>query len=333
MSLLSFALVFLSERSEVFIPRKQLQILSGILEQVRSSRRVQGCQGTLPFIALRPKGWQAGYILILDKGIFVDSFNHIFEEDFGSQGVSMVDNWFPVRPVPAVNCRTETMTPIRAGTPGPPPVGHHKTLKFPSAAQPAVSPKQGTGSFPPCISLLTVLNILPEGPSWPCPHAGTRGLFPVFEKAPSKETLLTSAEGFLTGREIKKQRIAFIVLLLNLKSSQPSCSHHKPSQDLVIPSPPWILPNFILVYHHISMKCFTPLKHIHNPTWADHICLLKNCENTSMVRTLKMIMKQAISQKGSTSIRRDCTKRLPCHSRVCHHFTEYFPEQKYPLSS
>lgn len=158
MSLLSFALMFLSEGSEGFLPRKQLQILSGILERVRDA---QGCQGTLPFIALRLKGWQARYILILDKGIFVDSFNHIFEEDFGSQGVSMVDNWFPVRPVPAVNCRTETVTPIRAGTPGPLPVGDNKTLKFPSAAQPAMSPKQGTGSFPPCISLLSVLNIFP----------------------------------------------------------------------------------------------------------------------------------------------------------------------------
>lgn len=333
MSLLSFALVFLSEGSDVFIPRKPLQILSGILEQARSSLPVQGCQRTLPIHSPETQSLAGGYILILDKGILVDSFNHIFEEDFGSQGVSMVDNWFTVRPVPAVNCRTETMTPIRAGTPGTPPVGDHKTLKFPPAAQPAVSPEQGTGSFPPCISLLTVLNILPEGTSWPWPHAGTRGLFPVFEKAPSKETLLTSAEEFLTGREMKMQRIAFIVLLLNLESSQPSCSHHRPSQDLVILSPPWILPNFILVYYQISMKCFTPLKHIHNPTWADHICLLKNCENTLMVKTLKMIMKQAMCQKGCTGIRRDCTKRLPGHCRDCHHFTEYFPEQKYPLSS
>lgn len=157
MSLLSFALVFLSEGSEGFSPRKQLQILSGILGQVRFSLPVQGSQGTLPFTALRLKGWQAGYVLILDKGIFVDSFNHIFEEDFGSQGVSMVDNWFPVWPVPAVNCRTETTTPIRADTPGPPSVGHQNTPKFPSAAQPSCVPKAGHSSSP----TLAVLSILP----------------------------------------------------------------------------------------------------------------------------------------------------------------------------
>lgn len=65
----------------------------------------------------------------------------------------------------------------------------------------------------------------------------------------------------MTGREMTEQSIAFIVLLLNLKSSQPSCSQHRPSQDLVIPSPLWILPDFILINYHISMKCFTPLKH------------------------------------------------------------------------
>lgn len=159
-SLLSFALVSLSEG---FPPRKQLQILSGILEQVRSSLPVQGCQGT--FIALRLKGWQAGYILILDEGIFVDSFNHIFEEDFGSQGVSMVDNWFPIWPVPAVNCRTETMTPIRAGTPGPPPAGDHKTLRFPSAAQPAKAGHR----FIPTLHLPPHCAEHPswEGTSWP----------------------------------------------------------------------------------------------------------------------------------------------------------------------
>lgn len=42
-------------------------------------------------------------------------------------------------------------------------------------------------------------------------------------------------------------------------------------------------------------------------------------------RTLKMIVRQAMSQKGSTSIRRDCTKRDPGHCRDCHHVTEYFP--------
>lgn len=42
-------------------------------------------------------------------------------------------------------------------------------------------------------------------------------------------------------------------------------------------------------------------------------------------RTLKMIVRQAMSQKGSTSIRRDCTKRDPGHCRDCHDVTEYFP--------
>lgn len=64
----------------------------------------------------------------------------------------------------------------------------------------------------------------------------------------------------MTGREMTEQSIAFLVLLLNLESSQPSCSQHRPNQDLVIPKPPWILSDFILVYYHISMKCFTPLK-------------------------------------------------------------------------
>lgn len=45
------------------------------------------------------------YILALDKGVFVDGLNHVFEKDLGGQGVAMVDNWLTVWSIPTVNCK------------------------------------------------------------------------------------------------------------------------------------------------------------------------------------------------------------------------------------
>lgn len=43
--------------------------------------------------------------LVLDKSVFVDGFNDVFEEDLGGQSVAMVHDGLPVRPIPAVHCR------------------------------------------------------------------------------------------------------------------------------------------------------------------------------------------------------------------------------------
>ena len=39
------------------------------------------------------------------KGMVLDSFNGVFEEYLGGKSVSMVDNGFTIRPIPAVHWR------------------------------------------------------------------------------------------------------------------------------------------------------------------------------------------------------------------------------------
>lgn len=70
----------------------------------------------------------------------------------------------------------------------------------------------------------------------------------------------------MKGREVTEQSIAFIVLLLNLKRKAETLSQaaHTPGQAKTCSSPAhpvFLLTLFILVYYHIFMECFTPLKH------------------------------------------------------------------------
>lgn len=37
------------------------------------------------------------------KGIIIDGLHNVLEEDFGGQGVAVVDDWLVVGPVPAVH--------------------------------------------------------------------------------------------------------------------------------------------------------------------------------------------------------------------------------------
>ena len=51
--------------------------------------------------------------LVLDKGVFVDGFNDVFEEDLGGQSVAVVHNGLPVRPIPAVHWRQTGLSGFR----------------------------------------------------------------------------------------------------------------------------------------------------------------------------------------------------------------------------
>lgn len=45
----------------------------------------------------------ASHLLVFYEGVLVDGLNDVSKQDFGGQSVTMMDNRFPIRAVPAVN--------------------------------------------------------------------------------------------------------------------------------------------------------------------------------------------------------------------------------------
>lgn len=201
--------------------RKQLRILPGVC---RNRLDFTNClsrdaRNTLGYSSKTPK-LQTIYILILDKGVFVNSFDHVFEENFGSQSVSMVDNWFTIRPIPAVNCRTETMTSVRLVTSRTTICGRLRpcdALQQPSQRY----TQQGNNSFIPtphlCLPPHCTELIPPKTPpafTFYCVQMTA----PIVKKAPGKKDLLEKVlRSIMAGRETTQHSITSIMLLLTLR--------------------------------------------------------------------------------------------------------------------
>lgn len=62
------------------------------------------CTGVILYIEkARQNQWTQKHLLWFCEGIFVNCFNNVFKENFGCQGVAVMNDGLPVRPIPAVD--------------------------------------------------------------------------------------------------------------------------------------------------------------------------------------------------------------------------------------